>query len=374
MKINIIPQKNHQFHAYLLFYVIVSVQIGVGIFSFQRSAFKVTGHDAWISVIIAGICTHLTIWLIVRMLEKYESTDLYGIHYDIFGKYIGTILNCCYMFYYLFVTAMIIRNYIEVVQAWVFPDMPAWLMALIIASLTIFAGHGGIRTILGICMFSFFVILPSILLFYSSLEFAVWTHLLPIWDTNTQDILNGAITMGFSLAGFEVIFSIYPFIVNKERTMLHAQLGVAFTNVVYLCIMMISIVYFSPDQLKSSIWPSINMLKIVKYSYLERLEFIVISVWFLVILGGILFNTWFITRGFKRMWNLNSKITLIISLCVIVVFSLFIEGYKQIDKFNNWADKGSIIFSYLYPVLLSFIVAIVFKIRNVRNANKQKEE
>ncbi|WP_211746079.1 GerAB/ArcD/ProY family transporter [Paenibacillus sp. Marseille-Q4541] len=371
MKITYTPNKNVQFHAYLLVYIICAAQIGIGIFSFQRDIFGAAAHDAWISVIIAGLITHLAIWFIIRMLGNYESTDLYGIHHDLFGKYVGTMMNCIYMLYYLFITATFMRNYVEVIQAWIFPDIPLWLVMALLSGLAIYAAYGGIRVIIGICMLGFFVILPTSVLCYSALEYAVWTQLLPVWETSTWDILRGTMKMGYSLAGFEIILLVYPFILNKNRVMLHSQLGAAFTNIAYLLIMMISIVYFSPSQLQRSIWPSIIMLKIVKYPYLERLEFIVISLWMLVILAGILLFTWVITRGCKRMWNLNPKITLIFVLVVSFIFSVTVEKHFEIEKFNKWADIGSTIFAYLYPILLSCIVAIVFK---VRQRKQLKEE
>lgn len=371
MKVLSNPPKNTQIHAYLLFFVICNIQIGVGIFSFERYIFQVSKHDAWISVILAGLITQLVVWLIVRTLSKYESADLYGIHYDLYGKVIGTVFNCIYMLYYLCITVIIMRNYVEVIQAWIFPDIPSWLIIALLLLLTIYAGFGGLRVMIGMCMLGFVVIVFTTLLFHSSLKYAIWSQLLPIMETNIMDIFNGAIRMSFSLAGFEIILLIYPFIINKERTMLHSQLALTFGNLVYLTIMTLSIAYFSSNQMNRSIWPSINMLKIVKYPFLERLEFIVVSVWMLMVLTGILLNTWAVTRGFKRMWNLNQKAMLLIVVALVFGIASTIEGHATIEQINRWVGSGSIVFSLIYPFLLSCIVAIVFKIRGRKRPDKK---
>ncbi|WP_054955312.1 GerAB/ArcD/ProY family transporter [Paenibacillus dakarensis] len=371
MKVLSNPPKNSQIHAYLLFYFICNVQIGVGIFNFERYIFETAKHDAWISVILAGLVAHLFVWFIVRALHKYESTDLYGIHFDMYGKVIGTVFNCIYMLYYLCITIIIMRNYIEVIQGWIFPDISSWVILALISLLIIFAGFGGLRVIVGMCLLGFIVIIFTMLLFHSSLEYAIWSQLLPVLETKTANIIDGAIRMSFSLAGFEIILFIYPFVVNKERAMLHSQLAVGFANLVYLIIMVLSIVYFSSNQLERSIWPSINMLKIVKYPFLERLEFIVVSVWMLVVITGILINTWVVTRGFKRMWNLNQKATLVFIIALAMGVAVTIKGHETVDQVNKIIGMGSLAFSFVYPFLLSLLVLIVFKFRGRRRSNKK---
>lgn len=371
MKVLSNPPVNSRIHAYLLFFVICNVQIGVGIFNFERYIFQVSKHDAWISVILAGLLTHIVMWLIVRTLSKYESADLYGINYDLFGKVIGTLFNCIYMLYYLCITIVIMRNYVDVIQAWIFPDLPTWLIVSLLLVLTIYAGFGGIRVIIGMCMLGFVVILFTVFLFHSSLKYAIWTQLLPVMESNVKDIINGSIRMSFSLAGFEIILLLYPYIVNKERIMRYSQLALLFVNTVYLTIIILSIVYFSSNQMIRSIWPSINMLKIVKYPFLERLEFVVISVWMFMVLTGILINTWAITRGFKRMWNLNQKVMLLIVIALAYGISIAIHGHTDIEQINKWVGSGSIVFSILYPLLLSGIVAIVFKFRGRKQPDRK---
>ncbi|GGH15264.1 GerAB/ArcD/ProY family transporter [Paenibacillus segetis] len=371
MKILSNPPENIRFHAYLLFFVICNVQIGVGIFDFERYIYQEAKHDAWLSVILAALFTHFVMWLIVHALSKYESTDLYGIHYDLFGKVIGTLFSCIYMLYYLFTAIVIMRNYVDVIQAWIFPDLSPWLIAFLLAILTIYAGFGGIRVIIGMCMIGFVVILFTVFLFTYSLKYAIWTQLLPIMESSAVDIIKGAIRMNFSLTGFEIMLLLYPYVTNKEHTMRYSQLALLFVNVVYLVIMVLSIVYFSSEQMLRSIWPSINMLKIVKYPFLERLEFMVISVWMLMVLTGILLNTWAITRGFKRMWNLNQKAMLLIVIALAFGITIAIHGHSAVKQVNYWLGNGSVIFSYIYPILLSGIVIIVFKFRGRKRSDSK---
>lgn len=373
MKIQVSPKLNYQFHAFLLFFIISNTQIGIGIFNYERYIFQVAGHDAWISVLLAGVVTHLMIWIITRALDKYGSADLFGINYDLFGKWAGSLLNILYLIYYIVVTSLILRDYIEVVQAWVFPDLSTWILALMIILLSVYAAYGGIRVIIGMCVLGFVVIFVTSICFYYPLRYSVWTQLLPIMETDPAKILRGAGRMSFSLAGFEVLMIIYPYIRDKAKANLYSQLSLLYTNVVYIAILIIAIVYFSPCQLRRSIWPSINLLKIAKFSFLERIEFIIVSLWMLLALTGILLNMWVVTRGMKRMWGWNSKIVLWGVSLIILTVAVYTESHEQIEKYSTWVGKASIVYSYIYPAILCLIIMIVFAFRKRKQAQNKGE-
>ncbi|WP_337988282.1 GerAB/ArcD/ProY family transporter [Lysinibacillus macroides] len=65
-------------NTYLLFFVMHSAQIGVGVQGFQRIVFQDAKHDAWISVLLAGIATHIVTFFMIKTLEIYGANDLYG--------------------------------------------------------------------------------------------------------------------------------------------------------------------------------------------------------------------------------------------------------------------------------------------------------
>lgn len=372
MKIQAIPKLNYQFHAYLLFFVIINTQIGIGIFSYERAIYQIAGHDAWISVLLAGLVTHFMLWVIIRLLKKYESSDLYGINYDLFGKWVGSLLNIMYMLYYLFVTAAILRNYIEVVQAWIFPDLSTWILAILITLLSVYAAYGGIRVIIGMCVIGFVVIFLTAVFFYYPLRYVIWSQLFPILEVNPMKIAHGATQMSFSLAGYEMLLLLYPYVRDKANAQKHTQISVLFTNIVYMSIMIIAITYFSPCQLRRSIWPTINLLKIVKFSYLERIEFIVVSIWMLLALTGILLNMWAVTRGLNRMWGWKPKKMIWVISVLVIIIAIYLESHEQIESIGKWLGRSSLAYSYLYPLLLFVIATIVFAVRKRKQALEKR--
>lgn len=52
------------------FFLIHTMQIGVGILSFQRNIAQHAGHDAWMVVILTGVIGHILIVMMYSMLNR----------------------------------------------------------------------------------------------------------------------------------------------------------------------------------------------------------------------------------------------------------------------------------------------------------------
>src|SRR5574342_711621 len=192
MKVSFQPKPQSLVNAFLIFFIVHSMQIGVGIQGFQRIIYMEARHDAWISVIIGGIATQIVAWVMVKTLRIYDSSDLYGIQYDIFGKWLGNLLNLFFVLYCLSAFYVIIRNYIEVIQAWVFPDLPTWFLSLTLLLLVGYGLTGGFRTIVGVSFFSVVGSLWVILLLAYPIQFSHVDYLFPLFEASIPDLLRGA--------------------------------------------------------------------------------------------------------------------------------------------------------------------------------------
>jgi len=59
-------------NAYLLFFVVHGAQVGVGIQGFQRIIYQDARQDAWISVLLAGIASHIVTFCMIKTLEIWK--------------------------------------------------------------------------------------------------------------------------------------------------------------------------------------------------------------------------------------------------------------------------------------------------------------
>ena len=208
---------NKQISPYMAFYMVTTMQIGVGILGFERYIAKSAGHDAWISVIIGGLSFNVLIWMIYRLLTK-ENADIIGVHRNLFGRWIGGALSFLLLIYFSSTILTVLRTYIEVIQIWVFPELSTPIISLILLGLAYSYVLGGIRVVAGLSVLGFFISLPLFLLKYYALKHAHYTNLLPILDHSFTELM--AATRGVTLdyLGLELILLYMPFLKQPEKS------------------------------------------------------------------------------------------------------------------------------------------------------------
>lgn len=202
---------------FLLFFIIHDIQVGIGIQGFQRIIFLEAKHDAWISVILSGILTHLIVFMIIKTLQVYGSSDIYGIHHDIYGKWVGRMMNSLYILYCLLTSLVIMKNYIEVIQTWMFPQVPSWFFSISLLLIVVYGVTGGVRVIVGVCFFNVILSIWMLGLIGFPIRYFDYTSFLPILESNIPAILKGTFKMTFTVVGFEILYAIYPHLNEKKR-------------------------------------------------------------------------------------------------------------------------------------------------------------
>ncbi|HAQ07383.1 MAG TPA: spore gernimation protein [Bacillus bacterium] len=358
MKVQIEQKPQTMVNTFLLAFIVHSMQFGVGVQGFQRIVYLEAKHDAWVSVILAGFASAVVGFVMVKTLAAYQSTDLYGIHYDLFGKWLGNLLNILFIIYCLFAFHIIVRNYMEVLQAWVFPEIPIWIISFFLLFLVVYGINGGVRTIVGVSFFSIVLSLWLVFLLAYPFQFTNWDYLFPLFESSIPNILKGARQMSFTIIGFEIIFIIYPFLKEKDRVNRHMQLGLLFTTLLYLALMVVSLAYFSGGQLERTIWGTLSLFKIVRFPFIERFEYVAITFWVLLILPNIMLYLWAASRGLARIFDKKVNKMSWILLAILFLSFQFPLNRNKVNLLNDFFARGSFYIVFCYPFILYGLVLL----------------
>ncbi|MDF2791443.1 MAG: gerAB [Neobacillus sp.] len=360
------PKESLLFNAFLVMFIIHSTQFGLGAAGVQRVLYKEAKQDAWVSILLAGLVIHFIIWIMIQTLKKFEDMDLFQIHLQIYGKFIGKSINFIYGLYLYSTFVTIVLGYIEIVQGWVFSDLESWIICAFLVFITFQGVSGGIRMVAGICFLSivlsmwiFFFLIPSI-------TYSHWDYLLPIMEAPPKDLLKGMIKTSYTMLGFEILYCIYPFIKEKDKANKYAQIGVLITTLLVALLMVLAISYFSPDQLSRTIWATLSMYKIVKIPNLERFEYVAVVLWMLIIASNLVVYMWAATRAIKSSIGLKQKTSLYVLCAITIGISIFVEKRSIIDQFINYVGKAGLYIVFLYPFLL-YMISIFIKKKKANN-------
>jgi spore germination protein (amino acid permease) len=344
--------KRHQVSPYLVFFIIYNSQVGVGILGFQRTIAAKAGYDAWMCVIVAGCIVQVFIWMMYKLLGKADG-DIIDVHLQVFGNILGNVLSFIIMIYYWLASVSVILSFIEIIQVWMFPTLPSWILCSMILGLVYYCVSGGFRVVVGVSFLSFIIPQLLFIVFYIfPLNTAHFSNLLPIMNHSFKELLDGIKSSMYTLAGTETLLMFLPFIRDAKSSKKFAHLGVLFTTLLYTLSAIVSFTFYSGSQLKETLWPELSLTKVIRLSYLERFEYIYISMYLIIVSALLSLLLWCSTRGLKRIFKKKQKYFLIIlSLLSVIISQLINEQIKEVlDKIvtqmNLWIFYGYI------PILL----------------------
>ncbi|RWZ55292.1 spore gernimation protein [Halobacillus fulvus] len=368
MKTNLNVPQSQTVQAFYLFFIVHTIQIGAGLMGVPRILFLDAQADAWISVAIAGVYLHFIAWIMIKILRGYENADILGIQTDLFGKFVGKTLGIFYLLYIFLILLSVIKNYIEVVQVFIFPEIPIWLMSLFLLSLMVYSVTGGFRVVVGTSFLFFLLTIWLVLTISKPITYMDWGHFTPILQTSWTDILKGAQRTAYTVLGMEILFFVYPYIKNKKNIALPVHLGLAMTTFLVMLVTVVSIGYFSPDHLRETVWATLSLFKIISFPVIERFDFIAVALWMMVVLPNIVLLCWMLVHSLKRLFHLKEKHSIFGVSVLLFIGALLVEYRMDIDLLTEWTARVGFWLVFVYPIFLFLYMKLVHRWRRRRRA------
>ncbi|MBS2969153.1 GerAB/ArcD/ProY family transporter [Metabacillus sp. KIGAM252] len=346
-----LPPDSKKVSPFFVFYLIHSQQIGVAVLGFERYVAKSAGYDAWISVILSGLSIMAVVWFCYRILIK-DGHDIISVHHQIFGKYIGNVLNVALVSYASLLVLLNLRTYVEVIQVWMFPETYHWVFIALILLLAYSFVSGGFRVVTGICFLSVIYGIPLLFVKYFPLREAQVGNLLPIFSHSFSDIMEATKTMTLNYLGYETLLIFFPFIKDGKKSEKWAYYGVLASIGIYLLTILTSFVYFDQDQLRTTIWATLTLWKIVDLIIIERFEYIGIAAWLFIVLPNIALGLWAASRAINRFTPLTQRVSLKGVAAAVLIGAVLITERTQIDQLNFMANTIGFYLAYVYIPLI----------------------
>lgn len=352
-------KENAMVSPYFMFFLIHATQTGIGVLKFQSEIIKGAGYDAWVSVLAVGLSLHIIFLMMLHILRNSSQGDIISFHTDLFGKYVGGILNILVAIYFFALGLVAIQSYVDILQIWVFDGIGSWEISLLICLSVYYIVSGGFRLIAGIAFWG--VIIPSFLSlsFVYVFRYTDYTYIMPLFNHDFKDYLLSAKESGLMYLGFETIFVFFPFIKNGMKSSKWGHYGLLYTTFFYVGITLVTFMYFTQGKLQHLSWPTLSIIKIIQLPFLERFEFIFIFTWLLVFIPVVCTFLWSSVRIIKLTFK-NLIPTFILFFLVGSYF--VITSYVENMIFKQFVEKvvshSGLVFLYGYVPLL-FIISLI---------------
>lgn len=125
----------------------------------------------------------------------------------------------------------------------------------------------------------------------------------------------------------------------------------------------ITFAYFPSGLLERSIWPTLEMWKIVRLSFIERFEYLGIASWILIILPNVAIALWIASRVVKQVYHVSQKKAVIFLALVSLIIVVQIPTHERMNLFENLDSNIGFALGYVYTPILYLSLFIKKKVK-----------
>ena len=355
-----------------LFFIVLGMLLGS---SMILNPAQSIGRDGWLSVLAGMVEGLLFLWDFVTLTARFQGQTLVQINDLIFGPLLGKLVSLAYLWFFLHLGGIVLRDFGDFYTAIVYPETPIIVIMLTLALLCASAVRNGLE-VLGRCsMFLvpiavFFIVFDSLLLIRET----ELSNLLPVLDVQWKEffaVSHGVATFPF---GETVIFLMVLAFSNNQRKAGTAMFWAMFAGGLLLSWLSARNTGVLGATASIQTYPSFPVIRFINIGeIITRLE---------IIIGAILLSLGFIkiaiyyygtVLGLAQLVRLRSYLPLVLPVGALMVFLsifLFESNVENINFSFSIYPYYSIPFQIGLP-LLSLLVAVI---RGVPGKNKQGEQ
>lgn len=334
--------------------IIVENQIGIGILSLPRNLAESAGTDGWISIILGWIVAILLSLVIIRIMEKNPGCTLFEILTKYFGKWAGNSLVIGWVLLYACITSTIMFTAVHIIKIWINQGTPNYMLMILFVIPIYMVAKQGLRGIGHFAELVFIVTMWMPFLLILTLQDTQWMNLIPIGKEGISPILSSVKSTLYSFTGFEVAFFFYPFLKDKKSASKGIVLANSITMLIYIAAVIVCFVKFSRAEIMDYVYPTLNVLKLIRLPFLERLEIICLPLFLVFTFMTIIPVLYVAALGASKLLDKQDHrnfLRIILTLWILVSF-FYIPTTFQITKMAKIVEVLTLYFYYVFPIFL----------------------
>jgi spore germination protein (amino acid permease) len=333
-------------------FLIYKIQIGIGVLTLPHDLFVSGGVDGWIAIIFGWAATNIISYIIIKTMEKHPAQNLFEILPIYLGKWIGKFVIVLWIVYALFTSSFVFLYTVDLIEVWVLPlTHPAVLGVLFLIPIYQIVKHG-LPMISRFAEFTFLFTMWMYPVILTCANHGLWINLLPIAREGLLPILKSTPMTALSFMGFEMAFLLYPRLRDKKKAFKGIFIANSMTAFVLIMVTVFSFIRLSDMELANAVWPTLDLLKLIRFPFLERLEIIFVSGYIIILfmsiipyLHMVLIGTLDLFKNTMKPWTLIA----IFTLWVAALFSPYIS-FEYIVMMKQIYRQVGYTFAYIFPI------------------------
>lgn len=336
-------------------------------------------QDSWLGILFGLVFSLPVLFMYARLKKLQPEMDMYDILQWLFGKVFGKILIALFAWYALHLGALVIRNFTEFMGFEAFPETPAFITALFMGLITIYAVKSGLET-MGRWSSVFLIITLTFIGFTLLIGTQLYNadYLKPVAYNGIQPILDGGFSV-FSFPFAETVIFTLAFGAFKPGTSPYKVFfgALALGGGVLVIGALRNLMILGVQSDLGEYYPSYTAIKVISLGgFFQRFEVIIginLAIFGLMKISVCLLAA---SKGVAKLFNIQDykKVTaptgLLMMIFSIIVYSSMAEMFGWITTYKYYALP----FQVIMPIIVWIATEIKVKKQKRVQAIQNKPE
>lgn len=262
--------------------LLITTILATGILALPRNVANAAGSDGWLLVLFAGVISYFSSLIVGALVKRFPGDTFIEYSQKVLGKFPGYILGFILILYFIFVSAMSVRVFSEVMNAFMLINTPRGFIIITMLLSSVYLIRHGIEPIARIGEILLpILIIPIFAMYLTALPRADFSELLPFFDTPVKDLAISTIHTAYNFLGFEILLMVGPYMRSPERVMWTLFFSVGFITLMYLFIVVIVFASIGVEDSRILLWPAMSIIRTIMApgGVFERLDALALALW-----------------------------------------------------------------------------------------------
>lgn len=326
---------------------------------------RLTGQDAWVSVLITGVLGILLGALVIYLGLRFPKKNLVEYAIELLGPWGGRALGIFLGAYLIYLCGIIIREFGDHLVTAVMPTTPLVVFSIIFVIMVVYGVYLGLEVFARVNEIIFplflFVLIFGTLLAAPQMDFSL---LEPALVHTPASILKGSISLfAFYSEGF-ILLLFLPYL-RRPKDAPKLNLAVSSLLTISITIIVLSqLAVFGPEETGRIIFPTFELAKMISIGgFFERIESFLLSFWVATVALKVMLLYYAALLAFAQSLNLKDYRPLVLpGALILVTLSVLVfpdVGYARRFLTTSWAICGLVLQAGI-PIFL-YILAVIRK-------------
>jgi spore germination protein KB len=321
-------------------------------------------QEAWLAFLIGCIVGTILIVMYASISRLNPSCTLIEILEKNFGKILGKGFAILYIWYFIHLASLVLRNFGEYSVVTGYPETPILFIIISFSLIIALSVRAGIE-VMGRISEIFLVILTIILVFvfFSLITSYDFENLKPFMAQGIKPIIKTAFgIVSFPFGETIAFLMVFPHAIKQEKIMKTSIFSSLFVGFVLIEVILRNILVLGSDMVSRDIFPSHVVFRLIPGLDVDPLLDVNLTVAGIIKIGICIYAA---AAGIAQLLNLDDYKPFVLPFTALAV-SLSIWVYGSIMEMLQWATDIWPYYSIPFQIAIPCILLIISFIRHKR--------